>query len=76
MPFSLTVKQAVVACFVLGASAGLVARLQAQANGTASNPLDRQSKSQSIGMERASVYPWSITMPLGVSPKRSSRLQP
>ena len=38
MPFSLTVKQAVVACFVVAACVSLVARLQAQGNGTAPNP--------------------------------------
>ena len=38
MPFNLTVKQAVVACFVVGACVGLAARLRAQGNGTAPNP--------------------------------------
>ena len=38
MPFSLTVKQTVVACFVVAGCVGLVARLQAQGNGTAPNP--------------------------------------
>jgi len=39
MPFSLTVKQTVVACFVVvAACVGLVARLPAQGNGTAPNP--------------------------------------
>ena len=38
MPFRLTVKQAIVACLVVGTCVGLVARLRVQGNGAASNP--------------------------------------
>ena len=53
MPFSLTVKQAVVACFVVAACASLVARLQAQGIGTAPNP--RSNIQEPVHQDGASI---------------------